>query len=175
MNAFGPACRRTFCVLVLASLAAVRAPHAADAPEPGLPMAAPEAVGVDSTLLVRLSEGIRNDRLDVRSLLLVKDGKLVFERYGGGLDRDYNYELYSVTKTVTSLVFGVLAGEGKIKPSDKVATWIAKAHPEFRDALKDKQDIELRHLLSMSSGLYYKQPRAPIRSITWRRTGCRSP
>jgi hypothetical protein len=54
-------------------------------------------------------------------------------------------------------VFGILAGEGKISPDDKIATWILKAHPEFKDALKDKQDIELRHLLSMSSGLYYKQ------------------
>ena len=50
-----------------------------------------------------------------------------------------------------------MAGEGKIKTSDKVASWITKTHPEFADALKDKQDIELRHLLSMASGLYYKQ------------------
>ena len=50
-----------------------------------------------------------------------------------------------------------LAGEGKIKPADQVASWITKTHPEFADALEDKQNIELRHLLSMSSGLYYKQ------------------
>ena len=157
MNALGSISRRTFCALTVTALAAAHTAHAADTPEPGLPVAAPEAVGVDSTPLIRLSEWIRKDRLDVRSLLVVKDDKLIFERYSDGLNRDYNYELYSVTKTITSLVFGILAGEGKIKPDDKIASWIATAHPELEGTLKDKQDIELRHLVSMSSGLYYKQ------------------
>lgn len=157
MNALGPISRRTFCALTVTALAAAHTAHAADMPEPGLPVAPPEAVGVDSAPLIRLSEWIRKDRLDVRSLLVVKDDKLIFERYSDGLNRDYNYELYSVTKTITSLVFGILAGEGKIKPDDKIAGWIATAHPELEGTLEDKQDIELRHLVSMSSGLYYKQ------------------
>lgn len=127
-------------------------------PEAGIAAAAPEAVGVDSAPLVRMSEWIRKDKLDVRSLLVVKDGKLIFERYGEGLGRDHNYELYSVTKTITALTFGVLAGqEGKIAVSDRVAPWILKTHPEFEDALADKKDIELGHLMSMSSGLLYRQ------------------
>ncbi|MGV8804684.1 MAG: serine hydrolase domain-containing protein [Polaromonas sp.] len=129
----------------------------AAAPEAGIETAAPEAVGVDSAQLVRLSEWIRKDKLDVRSLLIIKDGKLIFERYSDGLTRDHNYELYSVTKTLTALTFGVLAGEGKIATSDKAAKWILKNHPEFKQALSDKENIELGHLMSMSSGLLYKQ------------------
>jgi CubicO group peptidase (beta-lactamase class C family) len=125
--------------------------------EPGLAAAAPEDVGVDSAKLVRMSEWIRKDKLDVRSLLVVKDGKLIFERYGDGLSRDYNYELYSVTKTITALAFGIAADDGKINVSDKISSWITKIYPDFKDALKDKADIELRHLMSMSSGLLYKQ------------------
>jgi CubicO group peptidase (beta-lactamase class C family) len=141
----------------LPTLAAADEPAAGPAASTDLAEARPAEVGVDPQRLTRLSEWIRDQKLDVRSFLVVKDDKLVFERYGDGLDRAYNYELYSVTKTVTSLVFGILAGEGKIGPDDKIATWILKAHPEFKDALEDKQDLELRHLLSMSSGLYYKQ------------------
>ena len=141
----------------LPTLAAADEPAAGPAASTDLPEARPAEVGVDPQKLTQLSEWIREQKLDVRSFLVVKDDKLVFERYGDGLDRAYNYELYSVTKTVTSLVFGILAGEGKIGPDDKIATWIVKAHPEFKDALEDKQDLELRHLLSMSSGLYYKQ------------------
>jgi CubicO group peptidase (beta-lactamase class C family) len=126
-------------------------------PEPGLEAAAPETVGVDSAPLVRMSEWIRKDRLDVRSLLIVKDGKLIFERYSGDLTRDHNYELYSVTKTITALTFGVLAGQGKIASSERVTPWILNAHPEFEDALSDKKEIELGHLMSMSSGLLYRQ------------------
>jgi len=145
-------------LLALAAAAASGAiAQVAPADEPGLPASAPEAVGVDSAPLVRLSEWLRKDRMDVRSLLIVKDGKLIFERYAGGLERDHNHELYSVTKTVTALTFGVLQGEGRITASDRVAPWIEKAHPEFKQALADKQAVELGHLMSMSSGLLYKQ------------------
>jgi len=82
--------------------------------EAEIPQAWPEAAGVDSAPLLRMSEWIRNEKLDVRSLLVIKDGRLIFERYGDGLSRDYNYELYSVTKTVTSLLTGALAGEKKL-------------------------------------------------------------
>src|SRR5205823_10208359 len=92
-------------------------------PEPGIETAAPEAVGVDSAPLVRMSEWIRKDKLDVRSLLIIKDGKLIFERYGSGLTREHNYELYSVTKTITALTFGALAGQGKIATTDRAASW----------------------------------------------------
>ncbi len=124
--------------------------------EAEIPQAWPEAAGVASAPLLRMSEWIRNEKLDVRSLLVIKDGRLIFERYGAGLSRDYNYELYSVTKTVTSLMTGILVGEKKLSVDQKIAPLLAAAHPEFNDALADKQSIELRHLMSMSSGLHYK-------------------
>ncbi|MFM0011284.1 serine hydrolase [Paraburkholderia sediminicola] len=121
-----------------------------------LPSVVPETVGVDSVPLVRLSEWLRNDRLDVRSLLVIKDGEIVFERYSDGLSRDNNYELYSVTKTITSLLVGILNQRGKLSPDNKVVPLIAAARPDLANELVDKQDIELRHLLSMSSGLHYQ-------------------
>ncbi|MFM0552024.1 serine hydrolase [Paraburkholderia sediminicola] len=116
----------------------------------------PETVGVDSVPLIRMSEWLRRDRLDVRSLVVVKDGKIVFERYSDGLSRDNNYELYSVTKTITSLLVGILNGQGKLNPDDRVAPLIATARPDLASELADKQDIALRHLMSMSSGLHYQ-------------------
>ncbi|MFC6521966.1 serine hydrolase domain-containing protein [Undibacterium arcticum] len=120
-----------------------------------LPRAWPEQVGVDSRQLVRLSEWIRKENLDVRSLLVIKDGKLIFERYSKGLTRDHNYELYSITKGVTALSAGILMNEGRLSLDDKVSTTIAKFRPDLKDSLADKKAIELRHLLAMSSGLFY--------------------
>jgi len=148
---------RIACLFALHGALAAGALAATASAEPEIETAAPEAVGVDSAPLVRMSEWIRKDKLDVRSLLVVKDGKLIFERYGDGLTRDHNYELYSVTKTITALTFGVLAGEGKIATSDRAAQWIEKARPELAPLLSDKKNIELGHLMSMSSGLLYKQ------------------
>lgn len=151
--------RRSALIAVMggAGVAASQAQTLVASEEPGLPVAQPEAVGMDSAALVRLSEWIRRDHLDVRSLIVLKDGKLVFERYAKGLDRDHNHELYSVTKTVTALTFGILAGQGKVAADDRVAPWIERARPDSKAALADKQAITLAHLMSMSSGLLYRQ------------------
>ncbi|MBU1361611.1 MAG: beta-lactamase family protein [Gammaproteobacteria bacterium] len=138
--------------LGLCAVAAV-APMIARATD--LPTASPESMGVDSRPLVQLSEMIRKENLDVRSLLVVKDGQLVFERYAKGLTRDHNYEMYSITKNVTALAAGALVDEGKTRLDEKVAPILAKARPDLKDALADKQGIELRHVMSMSTGLVY--------------------
>ncbi|URF07465.1 serine hydrolase domain-containing protein [Cupriavidus campinensis] len=135
---------------------AAAATATATATTEGIPTAQPESVGVDSTRLVALSEWIRRDQLDVRSLLVIKDGKIVFERYGDGLSRDYNHELYSVTKFISALLVGTLVGDGKLSASDAPAPRLAAARPDLAPSLADKQQIQLRHLMSMSSGLSYK-------------------
>lgn len=147
-----------FTPILAAALLAFGAPlvQAAPATAGGIPTAQPETVGVDSTRLVALSEWIRRDKLDVRSLLVIKDGKLVFERYSDGLGRDYNHELYSVTKFISALLVGTLVGDGKLAATDAPAQRLATARPDLAPALADKQRIELRHLMSMSSGLSYK-------------------
>ncbi|WP_179405480.1 serine hydrolase domain-containing protein [Burkholderia guangdongensis] len=130
--------------------------RAADAASRDMPVVVPESIGVDSAPLVRMSKWLRDDKMDVRSLVVVKDGRIVFERYGDGLSRDNNYELYSVTKTITALLVGILNGEGKLDPTTKVAPLIEQARPDLASELADKQAIELRHLMSMSSGLSYQ-------------------
>ena len=113
--------------------------------------------------------------MDVRSLVVVKDGKIVFERYGDGLTRDNNYELYSVTKTITSLLVEVLEGEGKLNPTTRVAPLIAKSRPDLASQLADKQDIELRPSdVDVERPQLSGRAKAPIRSITARRIACAS-
>ncbi|CAB3792309.1 Putative D-alanyl-D-alanine carboxypeptidase [Paraburkholderia caffeinitolerans] len=123
--------------------------------EAGIESTTPEDVGVDSSELVRLSQWIRDQKLDVYSLLVVKDGKLIFERYGAGASRNANYELYSVTKSVTSMVAGILIDQGKIGLNDSVGDTLSAWRPDLRADFADKRNIELRHVLSMSSGLHY--------------------
>ena len=141
---------------MLATLTALSAPMlCVAAATTDLPLAWPESVGVDSRPLVQLSEWIRKQDLDVRSFVVVKDGKVIFERYSKGLTRNHNYELYSITKNVTALCAGALVDEGRSRLDEKVASVLAKARPDLKDAFADKQAIELRHVLSMSTGLVY--------------------
>ncbi|GAB3626969.1 6-aminohexanoate hydrolase [Pandoraea terrae] len=150
---------RAAAVAVIAGAAFAAPAVLAAPPEPtadgGLRAAAPEQAGIDSRELVRLSEWIRNEKLDVHSLLVVKDGKLVFERYSGGVTRDHNYELYSVTKGVTALTAGMLIGQGAASLDEPVAAVLSQWRPDLAADFADKRSVELRHVLSMSSGLHY--------------------
>lgn len=120
-----------------------------------LETAQPEQLGVDSRPLLHLSRWLREQQLDIRSLLVLKDGKLIFERYTDDLSRDHNYELYSITKTITSLLAGMLIQEGRLSLDDNIYDVLSKFRPDLKEQLQDKRDITLRHLLSMSSGLHY--------------------
>ncbi len=120
-----------------------------------LPTATPASQGVDARPLVAMSRWLRANEYDVESLLVIKNGKLIFERYTGGLKRDYNYELYSITKTLVSLLAGSLIERGAISLDTDVASSISAYRPELADAVADKGDVQLRHVLSMSSGFEY--------------------
>jgi CubicO group peptidase (beta-lactamase class C family) len=129
-----------------------------------LPEVWPEEAGVDSGTLVKLSQWIREQKLDIRSLVIVKDGKIAFERYSDGLTRDKNYELYSITKALTAILAGDLIAEGKISLDSSVRDVIGPYRPDLKDAVADKGKVKLRNVLGMTTGLYYdfKPPNDPI-------------
>ena len=129
-----------------------------------LPEVWPQEAGVDSDQLVKLSKWIRDQKLDVRSLVIVKDGKIVFERYSDGLTRDKNYELYSVTKALVGLLAGDLIGEGRIHLDSSVRDVVGADRPDLKDDLADKGNITLRNVLTMTTGLHYdfNPPNDPI-------------
>lgn len=89
------------------------------------------------------------------SLTVTIDGKDVINLWGGFADgegtRPWNEDtivtVFSTTKTISALAVLLLIKEGQLSAYDKVS----KYWPEF--AVNGKQDIEIRHLLSHTSGL----------------------
>lgn len=89
------------------------------------------------------------------SLTVTIDGKDVVNLWGGFADsegtRPWNEDtivtVFSTTKTISALAVLLLINEGQLSAYDKVS----KYWPEF--AVNGKQDIEIRHLLSHTSGL----------------------
>lgn len=89
------------------------------------------------------------------SIALVHDGKLVVDIWAGWADeaktqpweRDTITNVWSSTKTMVGLMALMLIDRGELSIDDKVA----KYWPEF--AANGKADIEIRHLLSHTSGL----------------------
>ena len=87
------------------------------------------------------------------SLLILHKGKLVYEEYRNGWDKDTPHYMASVTKSVVSALVGVAIGEGKINGvGDQVADYFpeAKTMPGWQES---KADMTIEHLLTMTSGI----------------------
>jgi CubicO group peptidase (beta-lactamase class C family) len=84
-------------------------------------------------------------------LLVAQGGEIVFERCYRGSAPDDLHCLHSVTKSFTSTLVGMLVGDGALSLDAPVASLIDA--PALRND-PAKGEITVRHLLTMSSGLY---------------------
>ncbi len=100
------------------------------------------------------------DRRGVRTdaLLVVRDGRLVYERYAGPTRADTAHLTWSVSKSLLASVVGVAYGQGRVRLGDPVARHYPAfaAHPA----------IKVGHLLNWASGLDWQEgyEYAPLKS-----------
>jgi CubicO group peptidase (beta-lactamase class C family) len=133
------------------------------------PPASPTAVGLSPEALLRLNRELDEASHDIRSLLIVRDCKLVFERYKEGIGRDHNHSLYSVTKSVAATLVGALLLRGKLKSIDVSVSEVISKPWSFRENdWKKAERITLKNVMQMSSGLVYKHDPAkhPIYALS---------
>jgi CubicO group peptidase (beta-lactamase class C family) len=85
------------------------------------------------------------------NLIVAHHGDVVFERYYRDSGPGVLHTVHSVTKSFISTVVGILAGAGLVGLDAPVSSLVPA--PAF-DAGPEKGAITVRHLLTMSSGLY---------------------
>lgn len=113
--------------------------------------ATPESQGLNSDSLIKAFDIIKNKG----SIVIIKNGFLVGEYYPQGVDTSYLNNVYSCTKSVTSILTGIAIDKKIIKSeSDKLVDYFADYSLAYNDSVK--QSITLHHVLSMSSGLDWK-------------------
>ncbi len=84
-----------------------------------------------------------------RAVVVVKDGQLIAEQYGDGIDATTPLLGWSMTKTITASLTGILVKEGKLDIDQACI---------FEDWKKDERcRITLNNLLQMSSGLKWNE------------------
>jgi len=112
----------------------------------------PESQGMSSDALRELSEYVRGEGYDVRSMIVLRYGNLVLEWYSKDVDRDSNHNIYSITKSVVATLMGIAIEEGDI---DGVREGLGEVFPDS-DAIEEdpkKAAIAIEDLLTMRSGL----------------------
>lgn len=104
---------------------------------------------LSQTLDEAFSEPGLEKRRRTRSILVVYDGNIIAERYADGFNQHSKQLGWSMTKSITNALIGILVKQGKLEV-DKRAPLEAWQNDE-------RKDITLGNLLHMSSGLEWEE------------------
>jgi CubicO group peptidase (beta-lactamase class C family) len=109
--------------------------------------------------------------MNVHAVVVVRDGKLVYETYRAGEDQRWGrklgvvsytpqmqHDVRSITKSVVSLLVGIALDRGIITSIDDPVFGYFPGYAKLRTPEKDR--IHLSHLLTMTSGLAWDEWRS---------------
>jgi CubicO group peptidase (beta-lactamase class C family) len=82
-----------------------------------------------------------------KAVVVVHNGKVIAERYAAGIGVDTQLIGFSMTKSVVNALIGILTQQGLVTPS-----FLAPV-PEWRGSTDPRREIEVEHLMRMTSGL----------------------
>jgi CubicO group peptidase (beta-lactamase class C family) len=127
----------------------------------------PEAQGLSSADLAKAFDYIAKEKINIHSLLVVRNGYLLLEAYFYPIAREDLHDICSCTKSVSSTLVGIALDQGKIRSVKESLTALFPGRQLQNDSAR-KRRITLEHLLTMSSGMNYPllgEPRlAPMRA-----------
>jgi CubicO group peptidase (beta-lactamase class C family) len=107
---------------------------------------------IDSSSFSNLMKEVIDQKYGrIKSLLILKNNKLIVEEYFYGHNRDYLQQIRSCTKSVTSLLFGIALDHHK---DIDIEQPVFRFFPKY-DSLKygGREEIKLKHILTMTAGL----------------------
>ena len=116
-----------------------------------IPRVTPEAVGLSSRCILRMLDRLAEKQVDLTSILLLRQDKVLFEAYWTPYDPAQLRTVYSMSKTFTALAVGMAVGDGVLRLKDRVVDLF----PEQAQHAPQSPELEaltLRHLLTMSTG-----------------------
>ncbi|AWB43268.1 serine hydrolase [Paenibacillus sp. CAA11] len=122
---------------------------------PKLPAASPEDTGTDGQLLAAADAAALRRYPKLRSFLVAREGQLIFERYYNGFHAAALNDLRSATKSFVSALVGLLLDSKQALELDAPVWPYVKSKAPLRPDPFWPQ-VTLRHLLTMTSGLYWE-------------------
>ncbi|MHA1745564.1 MAG: serine hydrolase domain-containing protein [Promethearchaeota archaeon] len=116
----------------------------------------PEEQGMDSKTLQEMDEFIDSSAwtTTVDSLLVVRNGCIVYERYRDETRQFYPHHIFSCTKVITSSLIGMCLEAGNLTLDDTVVDYFPTL--TFQNMNSLKESITIKDLLTMSAGLEWE-------------------
>ncbi|WP_368901992.1 serine hydrolase domain-containing protein [Oceanobacillus oncorhynchi] len=116
---------------------------------------------MNASFMKNFEKEVTRDKID--SCLIQHNEKLVFEYYRNKKMKERQHKIYSVTKSILSALVGIAIDQGYIS---HVNTPVSRYFPDSRKGLAG-DEITIKHLLTMTSGLHWPGNAAMIPSKNW--------
>jgi CubicO group peptidase (beta-lactamase class C family) len=117
----------------------------------GLPRSTPAEQGVDATGIDAFVAAVAPvPGIELHSLMVLRHGSVVAERWWRPYAADTPHLLYSLSKSFTSTALGFAVAEGRVDLDATVLSYF----PEFDDRVTDPRSraMKVRHVAAMASG-----------------------
>ena len=92
------------------------------------------------------------DHFHTDGLIILHNGKMLFENYWNGNTKDSKHIAFSVSKSYLSALFGIAVDEGLI---DSIDDKVSKYLDDFDGT--GYEDVKIKNLLQMSSGIEFNE------------------
>lgn len=115
----------------------------------------PGKLGLNKDKFVEMENKIKMDNKNIHNLLVIKDNYIAYQYNAGSFDNSKIQEMYSVTKSVTSILIGIAVEKKYLDLNQKVMDFF----PEYKIENLDnrKKNIKIVDLLTMTSGILWDE------------------
>lgn len=137
-----------FCAIAALNLSGCAAEPPAKPAGPGVSMVADDAVISKAQLAAAIAPFFEDPLVgETRALVVMHGGRVIAERYAPGYGPDSRLISWSMAKSVTAVLVGMMVADGRLALDEPAIV------PEWQTPRDGRAAITLRHLLHMSSGL----------------------
>lgn len=105
--------------------------------------------------ITRMENMINKDYSNMTGMVILKEGKSVYENYYNGYTEANRIHIFSVTKSIISALFGIALDKGYI---DSIEQKVLEFYPEYMVKRGEKtiQNIKIKDMLTMTAPYKYK-------------------
>ena len=110
---------------------------------------------IEQKKIIRLEETINSDYNNIAGIVVLKNGKILYENYFNECTGTDAIHVFSVTKSIISILIGIAIGKGHIKSINQN---VLDFFPDYiiKRGEKTIQNITIKHLLTMTAPYKYR-------------------
>jgi len=110
---------------------------------------------MDQEKVLAMEDAVASDYNNMTGIVIMKDGKAAYEKYFNGYTEANRFQIFSVTKSIISILFGIALDKGYI---DSIDRKILDFFPEYTVKRGEKtiQNVTIKDMLTMTVPYKYR-------------------